>query len=170
MKKTLAIFLLSLTSILANEITLIHKDSNFCENNECRASLYDLSEGSGMGGPKISFGGPDSVLNQLYATNFQDTAGLFLDLGDRPCSYIGDYRYDELREEDPFGWFKANFFLFKLFRDGVQTIEPKVGHCYLVHQMNDEKMVFGAFNVKELVESEKVVLNEIEIFRRADLN
>lgn len=88
--------------------------------------------------------------------------------GDYPGKGHGGYPYREDRTQDPMFWLTYSKAWSALRTSRSSEITPYVGHCYLVHLTGHDGITIAMFHVKDLVPGKMLLIDEIEVFQRAE--
>lgn len=170
MKKLLLVGLIALSSFAsANEITLTHRNlgPTDCAEDSCYFDFYNMTQEYGYG-LSLEFGN-DWGSNVFSTVQVVDELGLIVDLGELSCkNLVSDGSYD--RNQNPWGWLYRSDSWDELTENGTESVQAKEGHCYLMYKSSTDQQVVVAFYVKELVKDIKVVLDQVEVFKKASIS
>ncbi len=157
-----------------SEVTLTHRlgDSTDCANDSCRYDFFNLTHQYGYG-LSVEFGNGENNLGTVQAVG--ELASI-IDLGEISCKDIKNSYQDtgsgypaaSDRQRDPMFWLSYTD-AFRSLQDGPSSseIKPKENHCYLVSKTSSDKQVIVTFHVKQLVSGQRLIIDEIEVFKKA---
>lgn len=159
----LATFFVSF-NIFATEITMSNPLVNNCKGASCFYNFYNNTHNPN-GGPLLEYNRDDKLEVQRYI----EEIGKIVDLGKGSCKSRSSQDTYWDRQTHPWKWLYHSSLWEKLQDSGVAELKPLEGHCYLLFQAHDTKLLVVAFHVKQIVKNNKIVLDEIEMFRRAQI-
>lgn len=162
----IGLFTLGSISAFSNEITLNHRALNNCHNDSCYYDFFNMTQDYGNG-LSLEFGN-DAGENMLGAVQAVDEMGKIVDLGKKSCRKIKSSEASS-RKTDPFTFLVYSDGWYKLVDEGKTTLKANEGHCYLMYKSSTRQQVILAFNVKKLEKDKSVTLDEVEVFKKSQL-
>ncbi len=166
-------------SSIPSEVTLTNRDDNpaNCLNDSCYFDFYTMTQKYGNG-LSLEFGSDVGTDQQFSGIQVVDEVARIVDIGNMSCKDIPNnyegrgqgYPTKNDRVENPMFWLEYSEAWYQLQRGaGAPALAANEGHCYLMYKSSSDKRVIVAFHVKKLEKNMSVILNEIEVFQKAEI-
>jgi hypothetical protein len=114
--------------------------------------------------------GDFGAIADLGETSCKDLPADHETKGEYPGRGHGGYPYKEDRVLNPMFWLTYSSAWNTLRASRSSDITPIKGHCYLLHLTGYDGVTVAMFHVKDLVPGKMLLVDEIELFQRAEFS